>query len=103
MFSALGKSFGELQQGAEHRLDLLMEMKSGLLEVKEKYESCREPGNGVGFVWGFEVVGEEVQEGSWDLQWSSLRVSTGVLQADRSTPLPIVGAFWHLFYFFCCK
>lgn len=49
MFSALGKSFGELQQGAEHRLDLLMEVKSALLKVKEKYGSCREPGNGVGF------------------------------------------------------
>lgn len=60
MFSAQGKGFGELQQGAEHRLILLMKMKSGLLEVREKFGSCREAGNGVGFVWGFEVVGKEV-------------------------------------------
>lgn len=54
-----------------------MEVKSGLLEVKEKFGSCREPGNGVGFVWGFEVVGEEVRGGSRELLWCSLRVSTG--------------------------
>lgn len=48
MFSALGKNVGEFQQGAEHRLDLLMEVKFGLLEVKEKFGSCREAGNGAG-------------------------------------------------------
>lgn len=68
MFSALGKSFRELQQGAEHGLGLLMEVKSGVLQVKEKFGSCREPGNGTGFVWGFAVVGKKVQEGSWELQ-----------------------------------
>lgn len=28
-------------------------------------------------VSGFEVVGEKVQEGSWELLWCSLRVSKG--------------------------
>lgn len=74
MFSSLARSFGELQQSTEHRLDLLMEGQPGLLEMKENCASCGDPRNGVGLCWLWGG-GEMGARGVLGLLWCSLRVS----------------------------
>lgn len=87
MFSSLVRSFGELQQSTEHRLDLLMEGQSALLEMKENCASC-----------GFWGGGKRDARGVLGLVWCSLRVSSRCFAGAHLCPCLLL--FENCFTFF---